>query len=96
MSQTNNKPNGLPKTSASAQYITVAIAPEDLTLLDEISHGNPSEGIRLALRAWRRESAARLNSAARIAAAIEADPERVVAHDELHQRRSAFRGRPTI
>ena len=86
MSQTNNKPNGIPKTSESTQRITVALAPADIALLDEISHGNPSEGIRLALRAWRREAAARLNEAARIAAAIEADPTRVVSHDELQQR----------
>jgi Arc/MetJ-type ribon-helix-helix transcriptional regulator len=86
MAQINNKSNGLPKNSESAQRITVVLTPEDIALLDEISHGNPSEGIRLALRAWRREAAARLNEAARIVAEIEADPTRVVAHDELQQR----------
>lgn len=66
--------------------VAVILTDEDLTLLEQIGQGSCSEGIRLALRAWRRESAARLSAAVRIAAEIQADPASLVSHEDLQRR----------
>jgi len=67
---------------APAQRITITITAEDLALLDEVSNGNRSEGVRLALRALRVQRV----ELKRIKARMEADPASIVSHEELQRR----------
>ena len=78
--------NGSVGTTAPHHTVTVTLTDEDLTLLEQVGEGSYSEGIRLALRAWRRESAARLTVAVRIATEIQTDPASLVSHEELQRR----------
>ena len=76
-------------SSAATKRITITLTDEDLALLDGVSQGNRSDGVRLALRAWHREQTATLADVARIAAEVEADPSMLVSHEELMRRLSA-------
>lgn len=66
----------------AAQCITITITAEDLALFDEVSNGNRSEGVRLALRALRVQRI----ELKRIKTRMEADPTSVVSHEKLQRR----------
>ena len=80
-----------PRAEATHQ-ITIAITAADLALLDEVSKGNYSDGIRLALRALRAQRV----ELKRIKARMEADPTSVVSHDELQRRLAEKKAAPYV
>lgn len=69
-------------TNASTQPITVMLTAEEISFLAEVGKDNPSEGVRIALRALRAQQA----ELKRIIAGMEATPASVVAQDELQRR----------
>ena len=87
--QTNNQIVTQVNGEEKRVQMLITLTEAEAALLDGVAQGNRSEGVRLALRAWRREQKARLAEVARIVAEVEADPSTLVSNDEVLRRLAA-------